>query len=64
MKIKDLDPYVSYSIGVRAKNNKGIGHMSNIETFKLNDTAVTRFDEISQDYDIKVPGDSNYTFCN
>ena len=68
-KIKSLDPNETYSIGVRANNNIGLGKISKIETFKPNHKILQ-----SEDIDIdslfedninyNIDENMSYKYCN
>lgn len=62
----ELDPYETYSVGVRAKNNEGLSHISNIESFKPN-TKKMKLPELvleEPNNNVEPPKDRNYQFCN
>ena len=67
--VKRLDPTKTYSIGVRAHNNKGVGKISKIETFKPNHKILQTEDiDIDSLFEDNVNYNSNenmsYKYCN
>ena len=64
--INNLEPETTYSVGVRAKNQNGLSHMSNILTFKPNvdNNLMQEFVPEKTDDEPSYPLDSNYKICN
>ena len=59
--ISDLQPNETYTFGVKAYNNIGLGQMSNLVTFKAEVTSLT-FD-LNIDYEVDANDVGSYNYC-